>query len=279
MVPGAPDELPGDRPPGAVRRRRPQPTGVPEARQRRDDERRGRPRTSSTRRPQGHRRFGAGDETRIRILDAAIQTLRTEGFLGTTARGIARTGDFNQALLFYHYGSVDEVLIAAIHRMSEERLVQYREKVASASDLPSIVAIAREMLGADMEGGAITVLAQLVAGAHGRPEFGARLAEAWSPWIDVVEQAVLRIVAGTGFEALLPTRDLAFALSGMFLGIELLAQLDPEQAGVGALFTSIDTLAGLLQGVLAMLGGGLPVGPAPDAPGGPPTTGEPADPH
>ena len=130
--------------------------------------------------------------------------------------------------------------------------------MATATDLPSIVAIAREMLGADMDGGAISVLAQLVAGAHGRPEFGARLAEAWAPWIDIVEQAVLRIVSGTGFESMLPTRDLAFALSGMFLGIELLAQLDPAQAGVDALFTSIDTLAGLLQAVLTMLGGAVP---------------------
>ena len=86
--------------------------------------------TGGRRRPPGPKAAGvagAGDETRSRILDAAIETLRTEGFLGTTARGIARAGDFNQALLFYHYGSVDEVLIAAIHRMSEERLVLYRE--------------------------------------------------------------------------------------------------------------------------------------------------------
>jgi AcrR family transcriptional regulator len=195
----------------------------------------------------------AGEETRERILDAALSTLTQEGFLGTTARSIAREGGFNQALLFYHFGSVDEVLVAAVERMSERRLVIYRERVEGADDLPSIVSVAREVLAEDMAGGAITVLAQLVAGAHGRAHISTRLARVWDPWIDVVESAVRRVVAGTGFEAAIPARDLAFALTGMFLGVELLSQLDPDQSKIDALFTSIDTMAALLQGVFVLL--------------------------
>jgi AcrR family transcriptional regulator len=195
----------------------------------------------------------AGEETREKILDAALATLTAEGFLGTTARSIARTGGFNQALVFYHFGSVDEVLVASVERMSERRLAVYRERVAQAADLPAIVAVAREVLGEDMAGGAITVLAQMVAGAHGRAHLGTRLARVWDPWIDVVESAVLRVVEGTGFEGVIPAHDLAFALTGMFLGVELLSQLDPDNGQMEALFTSIDTMATLLQGVFAML--------------------------
>ena len=95
----------------------------------------------------------------------------------------------------------------------------------------------------------------MVAGAHGRPEVGRRLAASFSPWIDLVEEAVGRVVAGSGFESLVPAREVATALTGMFVGIQLLGQLDPEAGQVHALLAAIDALAGLLQGLLAVLAG------------------------
>jgi AcrR family transcriptional regulator len=205
----------------------------------------------------------AGGATRERILDAAVETLKAEGYLGTTARSIARTGGFNQALVFYHFGSVDEVLLSAVDRMSERRLALYRRRLAEVTnepgsgmvDVPALVAVAREALTEDAQAGAMTVLSQMVAGAHGRPEIGRRLAASFSPWIDLVEEAVGRVVAGTGVESLLPGREVATALTGMFVGIQLLGQLDPEAGQVDALLAAIDALAGLLQGLLAVLAG------------------------
>jgi len=220
--------------------------------------------TTSGRRRAPSPRATPGDATRERILDAAIDTLKAEGFLGTTARSIARTGGFNQALVFYHFGSVDEVLLTAVDRMGERRLAAYQDRVAEAADLPAIVAVARDVLGEDMRDGSITVLSQMVAGAHGRPELGRRLSESFSPWIDLVEDAVRRVVHGTGFGSIIPAREVATALTGMFVGVELLSQLDPEGGQVEALLASIDAAASLLQSLLALLGGALPAsgGPA-----------------
>jgi AcrR family transcriptional regulator len=205
----------------------------------------------------------SGDATRERILDAAVETLKAEGYLGTTARSIARTGDFNQALVFYHFGSVDEVLLSAVDRMSERRLAIYRQRVAEVTadpgfglaDVSALVAVAREALSEDAQAGAMTVLSQMVAGAHGRPELGVRLAASFSPWIDLVEDAVGRVVAGSGFESLIPAREVATALTGMFVGIQLLGQLDPSAGQVDALLAAIDALAGLLPVLLAVLAG------------------------
>ncbi len=204
-----------------------------------------------------------GDLTRERILDAGIDTLKAEGYLGATARSIAATGGFNQALVFYHFGSVDEVLLTAVDRMGRRRLATYRDRVVEAADLPAIVAVARDALGQDVQDGAITVLSQMVAGAHGRPELGRRLAASFSPWIDLVEGAVSRVVAGTVLAAVLPAREIATALTGMFVGVELLSQLDPEAGQVEALLASIDALALLVQGLLAMVSADLPPDAAP----------------
>src|SRR5947208_16019504 len=59
---------------------------------------------------------GPGEATRKRIVMAAVETLKQEGFAGTSARAVARTGGFNQALVFYHFGSMTELLLAASTR-------------------------------------------------------------------------------------------------------------------------------------------------------------------
>ena len=51
-------------------------------------------------------------ETREKLIDAARSCLLTEGIAGASARAIARHGDLNQALVFYHYGSVEGLLAA-----------------------------------------------------------------------------------------------------------------------------------------------------------------------
>ena len=79
-----------------------------------------------------------GQATRRQIVDAALETLRTEGFAGATSRAIARSGGFNQALIFYHFGTLDGLLLAALDRTSEERLERYRQVVDDAESVEEL---------------------------------------------------------------------------------------------------------------------------------------------
>ena len=45
-------------------------------------------------------------DTRAVLIAAAIDTLREAGFAGASARRIAKRAGCNQALIFYHFGSV-----------------------------------------------------------------------------------------------------------------------------------------------------------------------------
>jgi AcrR family transcriptional regulator len=191
-------------------------------------------------------------DTRIRIIDAAIETIKEEGIVGTSARAIARRGDFNQALIFYHFGSIDEVLFAAIQETSRRRIERYREGLAGVSSLPRLAAIGADLHREDMEEGSITILTQLMAGAAGDPELGPRLREAFEPWIAVVEDALGSVLDGSGYEDVVSLRGLGYAVSALFLGIELLAHLDPGRPNDDApLFDTIGTLAELTQILLA----------------------------
>jgi len=196
----------------------------------------------------------SASDTRRRIIDAAIETIKDEGIVGTSARAIARRGDFNQALIFYHFGSIDEVLFEAIQETSRRRIERYRQRLTGVTTFPDLAAIGAELHREDMAEGSLTVLTQLMAGAAGSPELGPRLRAAFEPWIDVVVDA-LEGVVGTGtYSQLVPLRDLGYAVSALFLGIELLAHLDPDRAGDETLFESIGSLAEVVQ-VLLVTGG------------------------
>src|SRR5438874_10646513 len=93
----------------------------------------------------GSRTGGKGSRagaTRGRIVDAAIETLKREGFAGTSARAIADTGGFNQASIFYHFGGVTELLLASLQETGDRRMASYRDAVADARTLPDLVEVA-----------------------------------------------------------------------------------------------------------------------------------------
>jgi AcrR family transcriptional regulator len=200
------------------------------------------------------RSSAAGDETRAKILQATLTTLKQEGIVGTSARAIARTGDFNQALIFYHFGSVDDAIVAAVDVMSERRMSHHRAALEAATTLRELVDIARALHHDDTANDNMTVLTQAFAGAAGDPVMGPKLYAALAEWSEMVTESIGRVLGDTPISALIPVEQLGQGISALFLGIELMADLDPEKADVDALF---DTLLGAAAMVELLLAGGL----------------------
>jgi AcrR family transcriptional regulator len=193
-----------------------------------------------------------GSETRERIIDAALETVRIEGFADTTARAIARHGDFNQALIFYHFGSVDELLSAAFARVSEQQVARYRDAVGEVSSLADLVGIARRLHDEDMADGSITAVTQLMAAANDT-ERGGILLDRFNEWIALVQEALQSAEAGSPLANLVPAREAAYAIASMFLGIELLSRLDPARSEADAVFTMMGSMAQLIDQFAPML--------------------------
>lgn len=66
----------------------------------------------------------AGDATRRALLDAAEELLISKGVAGITTRKVADRAGVNQALVHYHFGTIEELLLAALERVS----VQVKER-------------------------------------------------------------------------------------------------------------------------------------------------------
>src|SRR5438445_9709042 len=63
--------------------------------------------------------------TRGALVDAAIESLRFDGFSGASARAIATRAGVNPGLVFYHFGSVTDLLLAALAEVSVRRMARY----------------------------------------------------------------------------------------------------------------------------------------------------------
>src|SRR5437762_1804148 len=109
------------------------------------------------------------------MVDAALATLKEEGFARTTARAVARRGGFNQALVYYHFGGLNELLLAALDASSGERLARYRETLEGAATTEELVARARDLFHEDVESGQATVVSELVGASLSEPELAAQM--------------------------------------------------------------------------------------------------------
>jgi AcrR family transcriptional regulator len=169
-------------------------------------------------------------DTKSRIAEAALETLKAKGFAGSSAREIAGVGGFNQALIFYHFGSVQNVLLAALDLVSTRRMRAYEAAFERAQTVSELASLAREIYAEDLENGYVTVLGEMVAGGVSNAELGGEVVARLQPWIEMVERKVRDLLAGSLFESLVPARDVAFAIIALYLGIDMLSHLEGDHA-------------------------------------------------
>ena len=206
----------------------------------------------TTRRKAGATSAASGIETRAKIITAALECLRVEGIAGTSARAIARTGNLNQALIFYHFGSVEQLLVAASADESKHRASRYALRLAEVGSFPELVKVARTLHDEEVAQGSIAVLTQLLAAAASSPELAQGLLDGLQPWMRLIEATVERVTKDSPLASALPAADLAFAISSLFIGIELLAGLDANRVAEQRLFATIEALGYLVDALLQM---------------------------
>lgn len=191
-----------------------------------------------------------GTGTKTLIVEAALETLKREGFSGTSARAIAATGGFNQALIFYHFGSVKDLLLAALDATSARRLEAYEAAVAEAETLEDLVQVAARIYQEDLASGHVTVLSEMIAGSLAHPDLGPEIAARIEPWVDFAEGVVTRVLRDSPFATLLPARDIAYAIVAFYLGLEQLSHLNGATNRGAPLFAAASQLTPLIAPLL-----------------------------
>lgn len=184
-------------------------------------------------------------DTKTKLVDSALRVIGTQGLAGASARVIATAAEVNQALVFYHFGSVDQLLAQACRQATRARVALYRDRFAAVASVAELLAVGREVHATELAAGNVTVLAQLLAGAQTDPRLAQPVAEGLGLWIVEIEAVLHRVLAGPHLGDLFDVPGLARAVASAFVGLELYEGVDP--GGAARALDALEQLAALAQ--------------------------------
>ncbi|HEY0889520.1 MAG TPA: helix-turn-helix domain-containing protein [Nocardioides sp.] len=182
--------------------------------------------------------------TRDKLLDATLRVLAEQGIAKTSARTVAASAGVNQALVFYHFGTVEEMLAAACEQGARQRIEAHRGALSEVATLSDLVDVARRIHEEERAAGYVALLGQLLAGAASHPALAAATASGLRLWVAEVETVLTRLLAATVLGDLVDAPGLARAVSASFVGLELYEGVDPEAAQQA--FGALDRLAAVV---------------------------------
>ncbi len=195
----------------------------------------------------GAARRAQSAEVRTALVTAAIDALRDTGFAGASAREIAGRAGCSQALVFYHFGSVNDLLLAALDEVSRRRMDDYRGLLEDATSVAALAESARSIFSRDLDSGHVRVLVEMITGAHSVPGMGEQVAQRLQPWRDLAEDAMRRALGRSAAARMFPPAEAAHLLVAGFFGLELLASLDGDREAALAIFDRMQSLARMLD--------------------------------
>jgi len=126
--------------------------------------------------------------TRDAILRAAVRILARDGFPALSARSVAQEAGTNLALLNYHFGSKQRLLLAIYDVLDADRLERQQRLYADAAAPLSVKwRRAVEYYRADLADGYIRVLKELSAHGYSNAVIGRRVRDRMRGWLQLLE--------------------------------------------------------------------------------------------
>lgn len=109
-------------------------------------------------------------KTRTALLDAATRLMLDDGYAGVTTRKVAAKAGANQALVYYHFRTMDELFLAVFRRGAEATLQRLEDAARADDPLRALWQVSSEP-----QNSALTV--EFIALANHRPAVRTELAD------------------------------------------------------------------------------------------------------
>lgn len=159
------------------------------------------------------------EDTKDAILQAAKRVLARDGFPALTARNIASEAGTNLALLNYHYGTKERLLVALFDALNAERLARQRAMYAVQPEpLSAKWRKATEFYRQDLAAGWVRVLNELIAHGYSNPRVGKLAREQTWQWRSLLAGAAREGLPALGIDV--PAEYVGSAVASFWLGME-----------------------------------------------------------
>ena len=164
--------------------------------------------------------------TREKLLEATADLLTEEGLAGISARSIAGRAGVNQALVFYHFGTVSELLEAAVRRSVDLAVASYTDRFGDVGSVAELLALGRDLHRAERSRGNVAQMAHVMAGAQGDEGLARAGRYAMQRWTGEIEAVLARLLPGSPLEGMVTSAGLAGVLAATAIGLQLYGGVD-----------------------------------------------------
>ena len=163
------------------------------------------------------------EESRRRILDAAEELFREQGFERTTFADISERAGISRGSIPWHFGNKDGLLIAVVERSVNRELPEGDDQ--PPSDLREVLKRAVEIIRTD-DAGLFHMLLSQAIDSEGRVHD--LYASAYAQRREVMANAYVGLQGSRGTAARKRAEGLSVAFHGALIGIQMLWRLDPD---------------------------------------------------
>lgn len=175
-----------------------------------------------------------GERTRQSILERAVDLASLEGLEGLTIGRLAEDLGMSKSGLFAHFGSKEELQLAAIQAASERYVEEiFRPALKEPRGYPRLIAICRAWLSyvrrSVFPGGCFFAAASFEFDGRPGPVRDA-IVQAMDEWIGALEKAITMAQEEGHLDPSVDPKQLAFELNALFFGANFAHQLreDPQ---------------------------------------------------
>lgn len=193
-------------------------------------------------------------ETETKILDAAFRRLAEDGYAALSVREIAKDAGVNHALINYHFGSKDQLVIAVLDHANRRLLERQQRMYGAQAGFAEKWAQARAFYKADLASGFVRVQAELWAASFSNAALRAKFLPRIVAWKEVVLGGVrdaLETAERCGVQLPEPftTEVIATLISEFWIGMEFadLIGASEKQLGHEATLDAIEALLAKLD--------------------------------
>lgn len=196
--------------------------------------------------------------TRQRILDATFRRLVSEGYAALSVREIAKDAGVNHALINYHFGSKDQLVIDVLDAVNQRLLVRQASMYESGGGFAQKWASARRFYEDDLDSGFVRLQAELWAASLSNPGLRDKFLPRLLAWKKLVLGAVREAVAalevdGTKLPPPFTPEVIACWISEFWLGMEFADLLGVKEEQVQHR-AALDAVQWLLESLDAKAG-------------------------
>lgn len=186
-------------------------------------------------------------ETRQRLQNAVLATLREQGIAGLSARLVAHRAGVNQALIFYHYDALPKLVEAAALSSVASAVDRYRAAIEATATFAELFAVGQQIDADERMAGNVAVMAQLVAGSQLDPAIASCARACLDEWILALEPTVGRLLDASPLRDLVDHRGLVRLISSAFIGLELYESVDTDGASIAV--AALEQLSALVEAI------------------------------